>query len=56
MPLKRGRNGKLGVESSGGGTVIHMHINTPDANSFRKSTGQITAQVAGAMSRARRNM
>jgi hypothetical protein len=56
MPLKRGRNGKLGVESSGGGTVIHMHINTPDANSFRKSTGQITAQVSGALSRARRNM
>jgi lambda family phage tail tape measure protein len=58
LPLKRGRNGKLGVESQGGGggTVVHMHINTPDANSFRKSTGQITAQVSGALSRARRNM
>lgn len=57
LPLKRGSNGKLGVQSSGGGgTTVVMNISTPDANSFRASEGQITAQYATAMQRARRNL
>ena len=40
----------------GGGTVVHMTINTPDANSFRHSSDQIMAQAQVAMGRAQRNM
>lgn len=38
------------------GTTVVMNISTPDANSFRASQGQITAQYAAALQRARRNM
>jgi lambda family phage tail tape measure protein len=39
MPLKRGRNGKLGVEGGGGGGPVHneFHINMPPGNSNQPS-------------------
>ena len=58
IPLRSGRvpvelNGAVG---GGGGTVINMpqtfQINTPDADSFRKSQSQIMAQTATAGRRA----
>ena len=39
----------------GGGTII-MNISTPDAASFRRSEGQITADMARMVGRARRNL
>ena len=44
MPLARGKGGKLGVQSSGQSAKIvniNMTVNTPDADSFRKSRIQI---------------
>ena len=35
---------------------IHMNISTPDVGGFRHSQGQITAQMARAMQKARRNL
>lgn len=68
MPLKRGPDGTLGVRvhprsadgSSGGSKLsarqiivtVPITINTPDANSFRKSTTQISREVALAANRA----
>jgi hypothetical protein len=45
MPLARGRDGKLGVK--GGGTVVNQHfvIHAKDADSFRRSKGQIAADL-----------
>ena len=39
----------------GGGITINMSISTPDADSFRRSQGQITAEMSRAIARARRN-
>jgi len=55
MPLKRGRDGKLGV-TGGGGTTINMVVHANDANSVRASMGQIKADLARAVSSARRNL
>tara|TARA_R110002096_G_C14661938_1_gene728444 strand:- start:38161 stop:40878 length:2718 start_codon:yes stop_codon:yes gene_type:complete len=44
LPLKRGSDGKLGVQSEGGGgsnMTINQTIVTPDAQSFRQSERQI---------------
>ena len=44
LPLRRGRDGRLGVESGGGGgqnVVVNMTVNTKDADSFRRSRVQI---------------
>lgn len=47
FPLKRGGDGKLGVAASGVGqqivnnTTVRMTVNTPDADSFRRSDRQI---------------
>lgn len=40
--------------ASGGGIVVQMTVNTPDAASFRRSVGQIQADLAQAVSGARR--
>lgn len=57
IPLSRGR--KVGVELNGGsagGTVINIpqtfRINTPDADSFRKSRSQIMAETGAATRKA----
>lgn len=63
MPLKRGPDGRLGVQthsqdggngSSGERIVVSVPItiNTPDANSFRKSQNQIARQIGLASQRA----
>ena len=58
LPLTRGRDGRLGVASDGGGrqTVINVHIATPDAEGFRRSEAQVTAMLARAVGRGRRGL
>lgn len=58
MPLTRGRDGRLGVQSAGGGspTVVHFNVTTPDASSFVKSEAQVTAMLARAVARGRRGL
>ena len=42
LPLKRGPDGDLGVSLAGGSSVVvNMNIQTPNADSFRKSNRQI---------------
>ncbi len=57
MPLTRGANGRLGVEMSGGGRAVNitMNISTPDVEGFKRSQGQIAAQVSRALGRGQRN-
>ncbi|QIE47568.1 phage tail tape measure protein [Pseudohalocynthiibacter aestuariivivens] len=56
MPLARGADGKLGVRGGGGSPVnVVMNISTPDADSFRRSQGQIAAQLGRAIGRGGRN-
>ena len=62
LPLRRGANGKLGVELFGGSKqsavsqIVNMYITTPDANSFRQSQGQILADANRTLGRGRRNL
>lgn len=57
MPLTRGADGKLGVRAEGGGRAINvtMHVNAPDAESFRRSRSQIAAEMNRAIARGSRN-
>ncbi len=56
MPLSRGADGKLGVRGTGGGaTTVVMNITTPDVQGFRRSQGQIAAQMSRALGRGNRN-
>ncbi|MEY8838725.1 phage tail tape measure protein, partial [Cribrihabitans sp. XS_ASV171] len=58
MPLARGPDGKLGVRQSGGGgraVNVVMNITTPDVQGFRRSQGQIAAQMSRALGRGNRN-
>lgn len=56
MPLARGADGKLGVRSAGGGSVnVVMNVSTPDVEGFRRSQGQIAAQLGRALGRGQRN-
>jgi hypothetical protein len=56
MPLARGPDGKLGVRGAGGGgQTIVMNISTPDVQGFKRSQGQIAAQMTRALSRGQRN-
>lgn len=56
LPLSRGANGKLGVQMAGGGRPVNvvMNVTTPDIESFRRSQGQIAAQVNRALARGKR--
>ncbi|WP_322516461.1 phage tail tape measure protein [Rhodopseudomonas palustris] len=56
LPLQRGPDGKLGVASQGGGSVINIQIATPDADSFRRSESYVTGQIARAVSRGQRGL
>lgn len=38
-----------------GGTVVHMTVNTPNAQSFRQNSGQVMADVQSALRRSMRN-
>lgn len=56
MPLSRGPDGRLGVRAQGGGGVsVVMNIQTPDAEGFRRSQGQIAAQLGRVIGRGGRN-
>ena len=57
MPLARGADGSLGVQTSGGGRAVTvvMNITTPDVAGFQRSQSQIAAQAARALSRGQRN-
>jgi len=56
MPLSRGPDGKLGVRGQGGGNVsVVMNISTPDIDGFRRSQGQIAAQLGRVIGRGNRN-
>ena len=57
VPLARGPDGKLGVRNSGGGRAVNvvMNITTPDVQGFRRSQGQIAAQMSRALGRGSRN-
>ena len=57
MPLTRGADGRLGVQSAGGGrpVTVVMNISTPDVQGFQRSQSQIAAQAARALSRGQRN-
>jgi len=56
MPLARGPDGRLGVQSAGGRPVsVVMNITTPDVQGFQRSQSQVAAQVSRALSRGQRN-
>lgn len=57
MPLARGADGRLGVQTTGGGRPVNivMNISTPDVQGFARSQSQIAAQMARALSRGDRN-
>lgn len=58
LPLSRGPDGRLGVRAAGQSQPISVTFNvtTPDAESFRRSEGQITAMLSRAVSRGGRNL
>ena len=56
VPLPDGRNIPVKMQGGGGATQIIINISTPDANSFRASQGQITAEMSRALRSARRNL
>jgi lambda family phage tail tape measure protein len=58
MPLARGPDGKLGVRGAGAGApvTVSVHITTPDPESFRRSEGLVSAQLARAVARGQRNL
>ena len=57
MPLARGADGRLGVQSAGGGRAVNivMNVTTPDVQGFARSQSQIAAQMARALARGDRN-
>jgi phage-related minor tail protein len=59
LPLARGPDGRLGVASNagrGGPVSINMNIQTPDAESFRRSEAQVSASLARAVARGQRSL
>lgn len=56
MPLARGPDGRLGVQTAGGRAVsVVMNITTPDVQGFQRSQSQVAAQVSRALARGQRN-
>ncbi|MGR3499346.1 MAG: phage tail tape measure protein [Limimaricola soesokkakensis] len=58
LPLARGPDGRLGVAAGGGGggaAQVTINITTPDIEGFRRSRGQVAAQIARAVDRGRRD-
>lgn len=56
MPLKRGADGKLGVQSSGERPIyVTMNVSTPDARSFERSRTQVAAGLQKSIRQGERN-
>ncbi len=58
MPLARGADGRLGVQTSGAGARavnVTVNVTTPDVKGFERSQSQIAAQMARALARGDRN-
>jgi phage-related minor tail protein len=57
MPLARGADGRLGVQTAGGGRAVNVTVNvtTPDVAGFARSQSQIAAQMGRALARGERN-
>lgn len=51
MPLKRGPDGRLGVQTHGKGNapIVNVTIQTQDISGFQRSRGQISAELARAV-------
>jgi phage-related minor tail protein len=58
MPLRRGSDGRLGVAAGEGGQSVQIvfNVQATDAQSFRKSEGQINAMLTRAVARGRRGV
>jgi len=59
LPLARGKDGRLGVRAEGAGMPalnITFNVTAQDAQSFRRSEGQIAAMLSRAVSRGARNL
>ncbi len=59
LPLRRGADGRLGVASGGGAPPaqsVVVNIQTPDAESFRRSEVYVTGQIARAVARGQRSL
>jgi phage-related minor tail protein len=58
LPLARGRDGRLGVRTEGGGQSLNVTFNVTaqDAQSFRRSEGQIAAMLNRVVGRGARNL
>jgi phage-related minor tail protein len=58
LPLARGRDGRLGVRAEGGAPAVNVTFNvtTQDAQSFRRSEGQIAAMLSRVVGRGQRNL
>lgn len=58
MPLRRGADGRLGVAVGDGGQPMQIvfNVQATDAQSFRKSEGQINAMLTRAVARGRRGI
>ncbi len=57
MPLARGADGRLGVQSAGSArpVTVVMNITTPDVQGFQRSQSQIAAQASRMLARGQRN-
>lgn len=57
MPLARGPDGKLGVQTQGGARAVTvvMNIQTPDVQGFQRSQSQLAAQAQRMLARGQRN-
>lgn len=58
MPLRRGADGRLGVAAGEGAQPVQIvfNVQATDAQSFRKSEGQINAMLTRAVARGRRGV
>ena len=58
MPLTRGSDGRLGVRAEGGAAnvTINFNVTARDADSFRRSEGQIASMMHRAIGRGQRNL
>ena len=58
LPLTRGRDGRLGVRADGGAPALNVTFNVTaqDAQSFRRSEGQIAAMLNRVVDRGARNL